>query len=81
MKKITTILCFAAITFTACHNDGSSTIGVYENDEKAATEHKETKENLDKSNEDKTEAPGEMKATTDSSKSKRSDSMNAKPGM
>ena len=40
MKKITTILLFAAVTFSSCTNDGSSTVGVYENDEpKQAKEH------------------------------------------
>ncbi len=40
MKKISAILLSAVLILTACHNDGSSTVGVYENDEpKEATEH------------------------------------------
>lgn len=35
MKRIFTILLFAIVIFSACTNDGSSTVGVYENDEPA----------------------------------------------
>ena len=33
MKKISTLLLATTLTFAACHNDGSSTVGIYENDE------------------------------------------------
>ena len=33
MKKIPTLLLATALIFAACHNDGSSTVGIYENDE------------------------------------------------
>ena len=63
MKKITTILLFAAVTFSACTNDGSSTVGVYENDEpKQATEHNMNHEG--KMSDEKHEAK-EAKETTD----------------
>ena len=40
MKKISALLLFAVLILSACHNDGSSTVGVYENDEpKETTEH------------------------------------------
>ena len=40
MKKISAVLLSAVLILTACHNDGSSTVGVYENDEpKEVMEH------------------------------------------
>ena len=33
MKKISTLLLATVLTFAACHNDSSSTVGIYENDE------------------------------------------------
>lgn len=33
MKRLSIVLLSAIITLSACHNDSSSTVGVYENDE------------------------------------------------
>ncbi len=54
MKKITTLLFAATLTLAACHNDSSSTVGIYENDEPQTQESKPTHEGDLNSEEHKT---------------------------
>ena len=55
MKKISVFLFAATITLAACHNDGSSTVGIYENDEPQTEQSKPTHEGDMSSEEHKTE--------------------------
>ena len=67
MKKISAIFLSAVLILTACHNDGSSTVGVYENDEpKEATEH--NKGHKEKMNEGHMADTATMHHSVDSSK-------------
>ncbi len=70
MKKISAILISAVLILTACHNDGSSTVGVYENDEpKEATEHNKGHEgHKEKMNEGHMADTATMHTSVDSAK-------------
>ena len=71
MKKISAILLSAVLILTGCHNDGSSTVGVYENDEpKESTEH--NKGHKEKMNEGHMADTASMHSSVDSAETQMS---------